>query len=109
MGEWVSDRLVIAPKTLTAKPKDISILAAILCRYADYKALDVSSRADLSKFGDSDTISGNAKEALSWVNASGIINGKSGSILSLSGKATGAETAVMLERLAALVSSGDPQ
>lgn len=51
-------------------------VATILYRYASYSQLDTSARADLSKFPDADKVSSFAKDALSWANAAGLINGK---------------------------------
>lgn len=51
-------------------------LAVILMNYAEYKGYDVSMRADISKFAGGDNISTWAKEAMSWANAEGLIQGK---------------------------------
>ena len=51
-------------------------LAQFLMNYAKKRGYDISARADVSKFPDAGEISGWAKEAVSWANANGIINGK---------------------------------
>ena len=73
-------------------------VAAMLYRYAEAKGLDVSGRADLSKFGDVQSVSTWAAEALSWANARGIVTGKPGGLLDPQGKANRAEVAAMLQR-----------
>ena len=50
-------------------------MAAILYRYAQYKGLDVSGRADLSVFSDAGQISSYAVDAMSWARSSGLIAG----------------------------------
>ena len=74
-------------------------LAQFLMNYAKKRGYDTSARADISKFPDSDKISGWAKEAISWANANGIINGKAkGGVnyLDPKGNATRAEVAQMM-------------
>ncbi|MCI8589190.1 MAG: DUF4832 domain-containing protein [Clostridiales bacterium] len=73
--------------------------AALLYRYANYKKLDTSEQADLSKFGDADRIESYAKPAISWANAKGLITGHADSgLLTPKGKATRAEMASILYR-----------
>lgn len=50
-------------------------LATILYRYASFKGYDVSARADLSGFDDTDSVSAYAKDAMRWANAKGFIQG----------------------------------
>ncbi len=73
-------------------------VAAMLYRYAEAKGSDVSGRANLSKFGDAQSISTWAAEALAWANAGGIVTGKPGDLLDPQGQATRAEVAAMLQR-----------
>lgn len=75
-------------------------LAVILMNYARLKGYDVSGTADLSRFSDSGSVSGWAKEALAWANAAGLINGKGGGILDPGGNTTRAELASILRRFA---------
>ena len=74
-------------------------LAQFLMNYAKKCGYDTSARADISKFPDSDKISSWAKEAVSWANANGIVNGKvkkGVNYLDPKGNATRAEVAQMM-------------
>lgn len=71
-------------------------MAGFLYNYARLKGKDITRRADLSRFADAGAISGWAVDAVSWANASGIINGKSATILDPRGTATRAEVAAMI-------------
>ena len=73
-------------------------LAAILCNYSAYKGEDTSARADLSKYSDVSAVSGWAKNALSWANAKGLVNGVTTTNLEPKGAATRAQAATMLQR-----------
>lgn len=73
-------------------------MAAILYRYVDYKQGDVSKRGNLTKFVDAGTISGYAREPLSWANGQGLLQGKEGGRLDPGGPATRAEVAAILHR-----------
>ena len=73
-------------------------LAAILYRYAQYKGMDTSARGDMSRFKDTSSISSYAGTYISWAVGAGIINGKGGGTLDPKGRATRAETAVMLQK-----------
>ena len=72
-------------------------LAVILMNYAKYKGYDITTRADLSGYEDAKSISSWAKDAMSWANAEGLIQG-TGSSLKPTGNATRAEVAVILYR-----------
>jgi hypothetical protein len=72
-------------------------LAVILMNYARFKGYDISSRADLSKFEDSQDISSWAKEAMSWANAEGLIQGD-GNSLAPAYYATRSQVAAILYR-----------
>ena len=56
-------------------------MASILYRYARYKQWDVSQRGDLYQFSDRSQCHSYALEALSWANATGLIQGKGKDIL----------------------------
>lgn len=73
-------------------------LAAILCNYSAYKGEDTSARADLSKYSDVSAVSGWAKNALSWANAKGLVNGVTTTTLEPKGAATRAQVAAIIER-----------
>ena len=73
--------------------------AEILYNYAHSKGYDVSARADLTAFPDAASVSGWAEEALSWANATGLINGtvRDGqTILDPQGSASRAQVAMIL-------------
>ena len=72
--------------------------AAIMYRYAEYKGMDISKQADMSKYDDFDKASEYAKPALKWANASGYITGLSASVISPRGSATRAQMASILMR-----------
>ena len=73
-------------------------LAAMLFRYADYTGMDVSSRADLSRYADCESISDYAKDAMAWAVAEGLISGMDSTHLFPTGAATRAQTATILSR-----------
>ena len=73
-------------------------IAAIMMRYADYKGIDTSARADLSGYADADDISDWAYENMQWANAEGLITGRSNNMLVPQGNTTRAETAAILMR-----------
>ena len=72
-------------------------LAMILMNYARIKGYDVSARADLSAFSDAASVSGYAKDAMAWANASGLIKGDGGKLIP-NGNAERAQVAVILQR-----------
>ena len=73
-------------------------LAAIFCRYADYKGYDLTVKGNPDKFKDADKITDYAKTAMQWAVGSGLVKGKSGNLLDPQGTATRAEIAAMLHR-----------
>ncbi len=73
-------------------------MAAILYRYAQYKGLDVSGRADLSVFSDAGQISSYAVDAMSWARSSGLIAGVDSHTLQPGGSATRGQVAAILMR-----------
>lgn len=73
-------------------------MAAILCRYAQYKGVDVSRRADLTRFPDSAKVSPYAVESMGWAVETGLITGMDG-LLAPGGSATRAQIATILMRL----------
>jgi len=81
------------------KQLDRETFATMLYRYAKYKGEDVESvKGDLSKYADAAKVSGWAKEALTWANAKGYINGMSATTIVPKGKATRAQMATILAR-----------
>lgn len=73
-------------------------MAAILCRYAQYKGVDVSRRAGLTRFPDSAKVSPYAVDAMGWAVEVGLIGGMDG-LLAPGGSATRAQIATILMRL----------
>ena len=72
-------------------------LVTILYRYAAYKGIDVSARADLSGYRDAEKISGYARDAFGWAVEAGLICG-SGDLLNPQGRTTRAEYAAIAAR-----------
>ncbi len=73
-------------------------MAAIMNRYADYKAMEIEGQGDLSVFADESTVSAWARENISWAVGTGLISGKDNNILDPKGNTTRAETATILQR-----------
>ncbi len=73
-------------------------LATFLFRYNAYKGYVTTQRADLGTFSDGTTAASYAKEALSWANAAGLVNGTSDGRLNPSGGATRGQAAAILHR-----------
>ena len=71
-------------------------MAAILYNYAQWKGMDVSNRADLSRY--SDQPSAWANDVMQWAVAEGLIAGTSATTLNPQGSATRAQVAAILER-----------
>ena len=75
--------------------------------HAKYKGYDVSIRADLSKFADGESVSPWAKEAMSWANAEGLIQG-SGDQLMPTGNAQRSQVAAILQRFIETIAKQQP-
>lgn len=76
-------------------------MATILYRYAESNGMDVTLRADLSAYPDTEQISDYAKDAMSWAVAAGLINGNKIDetiYLQPKGNATRAQVATILIR-----------
>ena len=108
-GQWYSDAVAWASANGIVDgygngsfgPEDIITreqAAAILYRYAGYKAYDVTATGELNGFADADEISGWAEDAMSWAVGAGLLNGKNGGLLDPTGTATRAEAAAILAR-----------
>ena len=72
-------------------------MAAILCRYAQYKQYGTSASAALSAFSDAAAVSTYAKAPLSWAVAEKLVNGTDGKLLPRA-SATRAQVAAILHR-----------
>ena len=75
-------------------------LAAILYRFAQYKGLDVTARADLGQFPDAPSVALYAADPMSWAVSTGLIDGLDGR-LEPARQATRAQVAVSFQRLCA--------
>ena len=71
-------------------------LAAIMCRYAESKGVDVSKKANLTAYTDAGQVSAWAVESMEWAVANNIISGKGAGILDAQGTATRAECAQII-------------
>ena len=75
-------------------------MAAIMQRYAQYKQLDTSARADLSGFSDGASVSNWARENMQWAVGAALFNGNNHNELCPQDSATRAEAAAVLQRFA---------
>ena len=108
-GDWYADAvnwaasegIVVGFEDDTFRPNDLITreqLAAIFCNYAEWKGMDISSRADLSNYNDAASVSSWAAETVQWAIAEGLITGMPGNLLEPQGSATRAQVAAILER-----------
>ncbi len=74
-------------------------MAAILYRYAIFKAQDVSGQTDLTSFTDSSAVSEWAENAMAWTVSAELINGMTDTTLVPQGSATRAQVATLMMRL----------
>ena len=107
-GKWYTDAVVWAAEQGIVKgngkgqfgPEDAITreqMAVILMNYAKFKGYDVSKSADLSKYTDAGSISSWAKDAISWANATALIQGD-GAKLTPTGNAERCQVAAILQR-----------
>lgn len=82
-------------------------LAVFLYRFAKYLKMDVSAAGSLDGFADRDKVSGYADDALRWATETGLINGRSETVLAPDGKATRAEVATILKRFITLATEAN--
>lgn len=86
-GKWYTDAVLWATEQGIVKgygngqfgPEDDITreqMAVILMNYAKFKGFDVSMKGDLSKYMDAGSISSWAKDAISWANATALIQGE---------------------------------
>ena len=73
-------------------------LATFLYRYNRHKGYFTLAFADLSTFSDMGSIASYAKDALSWANGAGLINGTGAGLLNPSGGANRGQAAAILHR-----------
>lgn len=75
-------------------------LAAFLFRYAEWKGYDVTGRDDLNNFGDVESVSDWALEAVQWAVSEGLLKGTDDGRLNPLGEASCSETAEVFARFA---------
>ena len=73
-------------------------LAVMLYRYAQYRGLDTSVRADLSGYNDAAKVGSWAADAMAWAVEEGLITGSNQNNLDPTGSATRAQLATILMR-----------
>jgi hypothetical protein len=83
-------------------PASRASLAATLHAFAAYKGLDVSGRADLSRFTDSLSILPEHRDPVSWAVSAGVLTGRTDGTLDLYTEGTRAELAAIILRFLAL-------
>lgn len=76
-------------------------MAVMMYRYANYRGLDTSAKADFSRFTDAKSVNDFAKEAMQWAVGTGIITGKDNETrLDPQGNTSRAEASIILTRFA---------
>ena len=99
---WAYENEIVKGITDTTFEPDGNVireqLAAIFYRYAQYRGIDVSARADLTNFKDSSKIRAYAKDSASWAYAAGLITGQPSGDFDPRGSATRAQVATILMR-----------
>lgn len=73
-------------------------MATILFRYARYKGIDTSPKADISRYSDAMSVNSYALDAIRWANYEGLLVGNSSTTLAPTKKITRAEAAAIFMR-----------
>lgn len=98
---WAADNGIVNGTSATTFSPSENVareqMAAILCRYAQYKRYDTTASAALSAFSDAAAVSTYAKAPLSWAVAEKLVNGTDGKLLPRA-SATRAQVAAILHR-----------
>ena len=98
---WAADNGIVNGTSATTFSPSENVtreqMAAILCRYAQYKQYGTSASASLSAFSDAAAVSTYAKAPLSWAIAEKLVNGTDGKLLPRA-SATRAQVAAILHR-----------
>lgn len=98
---WAADNGIVNGTSATTFSPSENVtreqMAAILCRYAQYKQYGTSASASLSAFSDDAAVSTYAKAPLSWAVAEKLVNGTDGKLLPRA-SATRAQVAAILHR-----------
>lgn len=101
---WAQDNAVVAGTGANTFAPDTKItreqMAVMLYNYAVFKGYDVTKTAELTKFGDADSVSSWAEKALCWATANGLMSGVSSDptvlILNPKGESTRSEMAALM-------------
>ena len=97
---WAKEKGIVAGfADGTFRPEELITreqFATIMMSYARFKNQDVSKRADLSAYSDAGETSAWALDALKWAKATGLMNGRSNTLMAPKGTATRAEAATIL-------------
>lgn len=98
---WTADNGIVNGTSATTFSPSENVtreqMAAILCRYAQYKQYGTSASASLSAFSDAAAVSTYAEAPLSWAVAEKLVNGTDGKLLPRA-SATRAQVAAILHR-----------
>ena len=101
---WASANGVVYGTSETAFSPEGKItreqMAAMMRRYASFKKLDTSAKADLSTFTDASAVSAWATGDMQWAVASGLLYGNNHNQLQPTANATRAQAAAILQRFA---------
>lgn len=73
-------------------------MVTIFCRYAAYKRLNINRPSDLSEYRDAKYISNWASSSMQWAHATGLITGRTGTMLAPQGISTRAELSTVITR-----------
>ncbi len=97
---WAKEKGIVAGfADGTFRPEELITreqFATIMMSYARFKNQDVSKRADLTAYSDAGETSAWALDALKWAKATGLMSGRSESVMAPKGTATRAEAATIL-------------
>ena len=101
---WASANGVVYGTSETAFSPEGKItreqMAAMMRRYASFKKLDTSAKADLSTFADASAVSAWATGDMQWAVASELLYGNNHNQLQPTANATRAQAAAILQRFA---------
>ena len=101
---WASANGVVYGTSETAFSPEGKItreqMAAMMRRYASFKKLDTSAKADLSTFADASAVSAWAAGDMQWAVASGLLYGNNHNQLQPTANAQRAQAAAILQRFA---------
>ena len=101
---WASANGVVYGTSETAFSPEGKItreqMAAMMRRYASFKKLDTSAKADITTFADASAVSAWATGDMQWAVASGLLYGNNHNQLQPTANATRAQAAAILQRFA---------